>query len=341
MAPVKWFAIFVLGVCSTSALAQSEAPFDPNKKARSTVGRLDWSRLGPIQTSTGPFHRTAKTAPVILEPIYRPRLVQPSWSEASLRLAPASLFTPSPHHLDRDMLEGLGEAFQPFSEVPGGIVLGRAATLEDLPREGVTLAAQPQLALSTQDGRRFALPPVAPSLLADALAFVTNPRGADSLIDMHGDRVAWLAPEIRDPHHIELLRRVDRTPRRTIPGSHGYKALIVDDSVRIVPDHEALTLRIEADLDVRFYAAASSGYVQNALWRVAAHRFHDGTLGMEPRTAMPAGTLEPQLTAALAELAPLARWIGFLRWLRVTDPRGFAALRSRVEPAGAGAAGLR
>ena len=290
---------------------------------------------------TRPFHRTAKTAPVILEPIYRPRLVQPSWSEASLRLAPATLITPSPHHQDRDMQEGLGEAFQPFSEVPGGIVLGRAATLEDLPREGVTLAAQPQLALSTQDGRRFALPPVAPSLLADALAFVTNPRGADSLIDMHGDRVAWLAPEIRDPHHIELLRRVDRTPRRTIPGSHGYKALIVDDSVRIVPDHEALTLRIEADLDVRFYAAASSGYVQNALWRVAAHRFHDGTLGMEPRTAMPAGTLEPQLTAALAELAPLARWIGFLRWLRVTDPRGFAALRSRVEPAGAGAAGLR
>ena len=327
-----------------TAPVQVQVPLDPNDRVGDassqtrSVLRIDWSEFSTVGTTSGPWKRTESAAQVtLLEPVFRRDADEPRWMEAVGDLAPKR------NVVDRDALEGAIEGFQPYREVPGGIVLGLTAKVTPelgLP-EPSSAAERFENArfrsdhfgwwIEVEGGSAYRFPEMGAGIdrqaLSELIAFVSSPSGSDGLIDLVNQVVAWRAPEIESASLQKLLIEVDQAPRQTLNISPHHKSVIVDRGVRIIPNENEKTLRVVADLEVRFYARGDSAYVRDVLRRVEAFAFADTRNGMRALSPLPVGARGKKLVRALERLVPLARWIGFLRWLREADPTGFQRLR--------------
>lgn len=231
--------------------------------------------------------------------------------------------------IERESLDGVSEAAVPFHDTPGGIVLGLVARAEG-DWSGARLEVGPTgLALRARDGNRYSLPDVEPWLLSACLEFTRNPRGSDAVIDIEGAELD-LAPELAGTPLAAVMERADRAPRRSIPGMHALKSLIVDRDVRfgVIPGTARILLR--AEVEIRMYEAADSWLLRNALHRVATWPFADFGHGLEPLLPLPPGSDADALLPSVDEVATVAGWMGFLRWAAENDPGSVERLRAHL-----------
>lgn len=307
------FSVLFLFVAPLAA--QSSGQFDPSPP---TQRRLDWRLLDPVATYEGPWNKGIAVAAI--QPVFR--CAEPAVALPAYMLAPARSFP----NVSRHSLEGMGETLQPYPDVPGGVVLGLTAEVPEgwgLPR--VESLGGSHWKLTLGDGSWYTLPAIEPAALQDAVSFVANPRRSDSVIDIVGERVAWLAPEFQSEPIRRMLERADRAPRKSIAGAGPYKTVIVDRAIRVAPrTDEALAL--EADLEVRLYAARDSCYILNAIHRAASYPLILGPGGLQAPIHLPPGSIPELLVAPLGDLSELAGWVGFLRWVQRENPLAFEEL---------------
>lgn len=227
-----------------------------------------------------------------------------------------ALLAVQPPPVAREQLDGSGEELLRYHGVPGGIVLGLAARgTSELAGARIEGSVESGLALRLADGRSVRCPELSPDALRTCLAFAGQRQ--DALVDLtrvHG-AAPRLAPAYEGSSLAPLLVRMDCTPHRVLPGTRGWKSLIVDRAVRCEVRGEELVL--SADLEVRFYDdGGGSGWARRVSTVDSPAADFVG-----PRSAF-------DLAHELAPLAEIAGWLGFLRFAEEMDPSGIEALRA-------------
>jgi len=230
----------------------------------------------------------------------------------------AARLAPDPAPISREFLDGSAEELVRFHGLPGGIVLGRVARpVAELASEldGARIERTPEggLALRLADGTVLRGPAIPLDTLRACLEFLAG--GSDALVDLQGAYdPPKLAPAFAGSAVAPLLVRMDGVPHATLPMTRAWKSVIVDREVRVRRAGDELVLA--ADLEVRFYDDPDGSGRARRVGTI-------DVLGVDFVGPRPAD----DWSVALAPLAELAGWLGFLSWAARTDAVGVAALR--------------
>jgi hypothetical protein len=212
--------------------------------------------------------------------------------------------------VDRSDLEGPVEVLPEFGTMPGGIVLGRAATT---PADwgDFELALDPRgLALVTATGRHY-FPEARPEVIRACVAFVLRGDGSDVVIDIDQSR-AEITRELRDTAMAPALAHADRAPQRWMTRLPSCKTVIVDEAITFAPSPAGDELLISAALEVRVYVPL--GADQGAACLISSERIDERSgVGAEAST-------RNELVQDLGPVIDLAGFLGVLRWAAERQP---------------------
>jgi hypothetical protein len=227
-----------------------------------------------------------------------------------------------------------------FSKVPGGVVFGMPARFEgDTAGETWTGAAFERGAdgwmLRDAAGRALALPREDPSFLSAALAFARDGVHGDWLADLGVGGEVHLAPALVDTTAGMAAVRADLVPLFHLRVPVGAKSIIVDRDVRVLVDGSRL--RLEADLEVRFYRPQRTPGGPDLADRVGTIPLAcvAGESDGRPDLFGPEGPEIALMAGRLERAAALAGWIGFFRSALAAEVEGLDALgRDLAQSAG-------
>lgn len=294
----------VFGVLALPAPAQSES----------------WERLarGSGLASRIEFDLGAPAAQASALPAPDPRL----------SVAAGAAETPPPSDpLDRSDLEGPVEAV-PFRAVPGGIVLGTAATTRG-DWTGFELALdQRGLALVTATGRHY-LPEARPELILACIEFVLRGDGSDVVIDID-ELGTEMTPELEGTSLAPALIRADGAPHRWLVDLPMCKTVILDDAIRFDADPTGGDLVISASLAVRIYVPLGGNHEAPSL--ISSARIL-GETRSGTGTVCSALDAPHGLAVELEPVIDLAGVLGVLRWAAERDPGCLDDVLRRARPA--------
>ena len=228
-----------------------------------------------------------------------------------LSVAASLLETPPPSRpVDRSDLEGTVDVLPDFGVMPGGIVLGTAATTRADWGDFELVLDRRGLALVTATGRHY-FPEARPEVIRACVAFVLRGDGSDVVIDIDGNR-AEIARELRDTALAPALALADRAPQRWMTGLPWCKTVIVDEAITFAANPAGDDLLISSALAVRVYVPL--GADQDAACLLSSDRI-DAKSGMGPEASA-----RNELVEELRPVIDLAGFLGVLRWAAERQP---------------------
>ena len=228
-----------------------------------------------------------------------------------LSVAASLAETPAPSRpVDRSDLEGTVEVLPEFGAMPGGIVLGTAATTPADWGDFELALDRRGLALVTATGRHY-FPEARPEVIRACVAFVLRGDGSDVVIDIDQSR-AEIAPELRNTALAPALAHADRAPQRWMTELPWCKTVIVDEAITFAPNPAGGDLLISAALEVRVYVPL--GADQGAPCLISSERIDAGSgVGAQ-------ASARNELVEDLGPVIDLAGFLGVLRWAAERQP---------------------